>query len=394
MIRLLTLILSVLVVLNLQLAAQPAMTVAARPVEATVPSPREDIQFIDFTFQQPQVSHVSVHYRPIPDAEPTAGERYGVEAVLGGQEQIGSLVFAMVDEGGKPVQRLPMAVHATGADYEFLGLVIVPSYPFRVAVSGERTNGQAFARVFPRLFRPVSTPPGPAVPPGLPADIAEAFTQMIDRQSPEVIAERQALVAKSPTGMLVMPRVNVYDPMYEPLLSGQGPVGMRITYAVRFSETGRYNPGLHVYAQDPGDNIIGRNPMNVRLSTISPAPRLPHAPSEYADTFRVLMSQLADFLYEADTAYSFTVELVPNFVSLERVVFTPCLSMMQRFLNLRDPQAAFERLKNDNGPVTYRVSIGHRAFEGKVDGFYAESAMYRTFVADQTPPCAEGPPQP
>jgi hypothetical protein len=160
---------------------------------------------------------------------------------------------------------------------------------------------------------------------------------------------------------------------------------------VRFSETGRYDPALRVYAEDPSDNIIGRNPLNVRLSTISPAPRLWHAPSEYAETFRVHMSQLTDFLYDADTAYTFTVELVPNFVSLERVVFTPCLSTKQRFLNMRDPQAAFERLKNANGPATYRVSIGHTAFEGKIDGFFSESAMYRTFLADHMPPCDEQP---
>ena len=317
-----------LVALSLLMAAATprAQTVAPepRPVNGAEPPARGPIDLFAFDFEQPKFYEMSGHFGPSPAAQPTVGVRYGVRAGLAGQEDIATVIFAMLDERGKPLARLRLALVADSTNaYEFVGFMVVPDHPFRIAATGERKNGQAYATVFSRVFKPVKTAPPAAIPSGLPADVTAALQKILAG----VVAEREALVATNPSGTIVLPKMRIFNVKYQPLMSGVGrPVGIRVSYDAQFSETGSYNPRLHVFAEDPTDAIIGRNPLNVWLSTIIPAPRLAHAPTEYADTFRVYMSQLADFVYDAVIVYSFSVELVPNFVSLERGGFSHCLS--------------------------------------------------------------------
>jgi hypothetical protein len=47
-----------------------------------------------------------------------------------------------------------------------------------------------------------------------------------------------------------------------------------------------------------------------------------------------------------------------------------------------------KRLANE-GQTTYRVYIGGKAFEGRIDSFYGEGTFYRGFVKEAVPACPQ-----
>jgi hypothetical protein len=369
------------------------LSVAAAPQSLTnvAPQPRADqIEFVKFEFQEPHLYELSVHYGPI-DGEPSAGLEYGAEAVIGGEEAIASATLHVVDEMGRKIQPVPIATHSTGGSFEFLGLMTVPSQPFRILLEGESVDGKAFKRAYPRLFRPVNEPQArlPRFPPDFPRELVAGFQQMFDHLAPKTIAERQALVAGNPDGKIVIPRFQVSNVTYAPLLAPGGrPVGLRMSYDVEFSTAGRYRPELRVFAEDKEDFIVGRNPLHPLESTIVPRPRKAHSPDEEAEYVPGLLAQLTDYIYEAGTHYRFTLELLPNFIVLDRDKTTLCV-IHQRFRLERDPARAFARMVANEGPTTYRVSIGGNAFEARIANFYGEGTFYRNFVAEGGRDCAD-----
>ena len=86
---------------------------AARPLQNIAEPPRAGkIQFVGFTFQQPRLYHMGVHYGPI-EGPPSAGVQYGVEASIGGDEGIATATFHVTDEAGAAMQPIRMAAHST-----------------------------------------------------------------------------------------------------------------------------------------------------------------------------------------------------------------------------------------------------------------------------------------
>lgn len=380
------------------LAGQPAVPqsqTAPRPVREVTARPGVgNVEFVSFDFQQPALYHMlTVHYRSIEN-EPSIGARYGVEAVLGGEEAIATAAFDAIDEQGVSVQRLAMVHQSIGVagQFEFIGLMTVPAHPFRIVLSGEAVDGRSFRRVFPRLFRPVAEPPpGLQFDPDDPRELAVAIQQKFDELAPTAVAEREALVAENTSGRIVMPRARVSNVLFAPLLSAAGrPLGVRITYDMEFDQRGRYNPELRLFAEDKTDFLIGRNPLRVLNSTIAPVPREAHAPHEEARDIPGLLAHRADFLYEAHTVYRFSLELVPSFIAVQKDRTTPCLSQ-QRFRLETDAQKAFARMMGSGAAATYSVFIGGTAFEGRIDGFYGEGILYQAFVEEGTPACEESP---
>ncbi|HVH55060.1 MAG TPA: hypothetical protein VM791_02315 [Vicinamibacterales bacterium] len=67
------------------IAGQLSVPAAPRTLQNIAQPPKvEDIEFVDFRFEQPQLYHLRAHYGPI-EGEPSAGVQYGVEAVIGGE---------------------------------------------------------------------------------------------------------------------------------------------------------------------------------------------------------------------------------------------------------------------------------------------------------------------
>ena len=138
---------------------------------------------------------------------------------------------------------------------------------------------------------------------------------------------------------------------------------------------------MRATAEHKDDVIIDLNSMRALRSTIEPSPHEVHAPEKEAEDIPGLFAQRADFLYEAGTRYRFTVDLVPGYVALERDKTTRCFSL-HHFQSERDPSKAFARMLSREGTTSYRVSIGFTMFDGRIDSFSDEGALYRNFRTD------------
>ena len=74
------------------------------------------------------------------------GEEYGVEASIGGQEAIATLLFQAIGADGALLQTIPMVLEETsvaGNNHDFIGLMTVPSQPFSVRAQRRRCVGAA-----------------------------------------------------------------------------------------------------------------------------------------------------------------------------------------------------------------------------------------------------------
>lgn len=366
-------------------------TDAPMPVRnVTKPPSDAEIEFLAFDFLQPEPMHVSVSLYRI-EGEPSSGARYPVEARIGGQEAIATASFEVIAEDGTLVQPLPIARRGTGSPgfSQFIGLMNVPSRPFRIVLTGESVDGRQFRRVCERLFRPVARPPERRPPADLPPEFAAHFRRQVDEQGPRLIAEAEAYVAGHATVPIVMPRIEVSKVMYAPLLSPAGhPIGVRITYDVEFSQEDQYDPRLRVHPEYLDQSTLGGSAeMRVLNSSLEPLPReahAPHAPAAAAYRDNPLVYG-AHFLYEARRVYHFTVELVPSFIQPMKRPAKPCV-VNQKFHTARDRTELAKRLASE-GQTTYRVYISGKEFEGRIDNFYGEGTFNRGFVQEAVQEC-------
>jgi hypothetical protein len=284
--------------------------------------------------------------------------------------------FVSFGPDGALLQPIPMVSQSIGVpgDYEFIGMMTVPSRPFRVRLSGNDVHGQRFTRLS-RLITPVADePPRTVIPPGFPPEFVSRIEQMFDETR---AAARHVIVVDNPTGRIPLPRTRIANVRYAPLVSGTGnPMGLKVTYEAEFSEAGRYNPELRIYAEDKADSVIGRHPLHPLRSTIQPVPHETYAPLKEAEEIPGLLAHRADFFYKAGTRYQFAVEVVPDFVKVLRDRITPCLWKQPPRYSEHE-RKAFARQLTREEPTTYRVWIGGRAFEGRIDGSAALARAMR-----------------
>jgi hypothetical protein len=155
MIRPIVLAASVLPVLAGQVTVLSPGTGTLTAVKDVTNTPRiAEIEFVDFEFQRPQPAHGGVFLFQI-DGEPASGIRNPVEANIGGEEAIATASFDVIAEDGTIIQPLPIARGERGGHSQFIGMMNVPSQPFRILLSGQSVDGRRFQRVYERLFRPV-----------------------------------------------------------------------------------------------------------------------------------------------------------------------------------------------------------------------------------------------
>jgi hypothetical protein len=389
MLRPFALAVTVLLVLAGQIAVRPPGTDTMMPVKDVTNAPRiEEIEFVDFEFQRPQPAHGGVFLFQI-QGEPGGGVRYPVEATIGGEEAIATASFDVLAEDGTIIEPLPIARGDRSGLSQFIGVMTVPSQPFRILLSGQSVDGRRFQRLHERLFRPGKGSLDIPQDAPLPLEYA-GQRRLMEEDAKRLLVERERLVAANATVPLVMPRLAVSTVMYAPLSSAGGrPIGVRITYNVEFSQAGEFDPRLSVYAGNPEENgILGQ--MRVLNSSLEPLPRLAHAPHESAGSNHrdSVLAYGADFLYEARSIYHFSVDLVPGFIAPSSGGSAACI-WREGFRTARDPEKAFVSLLAREGPGIYRVSIGGKTFEGRIENFVGEGTLYRSLVAEGTQDCAQ-----
>ena len=383
-------------------AGQPAGTfppsTAPRPViDKTQPPRTSDIAFGNFEFQEVMFAHGGPTLFPI-EGEPVVGAEYPVEGRIHEERAVATVSFSTIDLNGELIETIDMARAALIGSSRFLGLMTVPPRPFRVVITGEGVDGRPFRRLDDRVFRPQERKAAkPRLPQGLPPEMAQMaplIRQAIAEAEPQVLAERRALLAARPAGPIVMPRMRVSDVTYAPLFSAQGrPIGIRIAYNVTFSESGAYDAGLRVL-QRYGPDRQGEK-MNVLESTITPMPREAHAPHDPIVLNEYRTSPLewgGEYLYEANTVYHFTADLVPDFVIHSVDKNRSCVHY-QKFVYSPTSRKEFAEALASEKPSTYAVhsNVFSNAFKGEIPQFYGAGTFHQSFVAEGARDCGPQP---
>ena len=319
------------------------------------------------------------------------GKKYVVEAYVTGEEAIATLKFEAVDENGARIEPFSIARKPRPGWSRFVGLMIVPAHPFRVVLTGHGINGEPFSRE--RSFRPIDRALSrPQSRRSQTPEWADLIERSIDEVGPQLIAEAEADLAASPTGVIVMPRMHVFNVTYEPLLSVQGrPIGLRIAYDAEVSKAGEFNLGLSVQAKYVNDRWNALTSMQVLDSSIMPIPRernQPYSEVILNDIRRSPLESSLSYIYEEHTVYHFTADLVPDFVVHNLDKSKSCI-YYQRYRSSPWSQKAFAQLLGNETPTRYSVLVGGR--KGVIENFYGEGTFHHSFVADGAQDCGVQP---
>lgn len=364
---------------------------SAHPVErfTSDPSRVRGVLFFSFEFQQPYLGHEGPNFTRLK-GQPSAGAQYLVKAELFRQEVVATAKFELADEAGRVIQLLHLSKFDNSLDRgQYVGLVKVPSHPFRVVVSGKDLDGKRYRRVFANLFRPTNRPPAAALlPPKFPPAEATKIVTMLKLFEQLTIANMEKEVSKHPDGVIVMPRVEVSDVTYEPFVSEKdNRLGMRLRYKLRFSIDGDYAHSLQVFPVYEDENARGLVNMEVVNETIEPRPEPPsYATPDIHVDLNTLVRDGSEAWFENEVVYHFSIELIPNFVGQNASKTKFCMYEDQ-FENSVESRRTWEAMKASLAPVKYRVFINKMDWGGETKPFYAPKTFYDGFIREGAVKC-------
>lgn len=372
------------------LVTKPSQRAAGSPqpvkkqtvTDAALRAAAREIQILGFNFQEIYYGFEGPNYTR-SDREPTRGEVLLAEAAVFGVELIATARFELIDEGGRVIETLRFVKRDTANDDgAFAGAVHVPARPFRVAVSGTDVTGAPYRHVYERLFRP--TPDkhaAPRMPPGLPPGEEAGIRRLLAEQDAETKARFEREARKHPQGLIVLPRMEVSDVTYEPLLSdGAKPLGMRLRYSVRVSEDGYYRLDPYVTPVYTLNSLRGKVRLKVIEGDISPRPE--GMTGGAAEVLRFGVAR-----YKAGTTYCIVADLIPDFAIRNAAKTRFCITR-SRFGETAE--IVWRRLTTDESPVRYSVAVRGTDFSGETGDFFPPGVFYRSLRAEGAGECAAG----
>lgn len=330
-----------------------------------------------FEFQHPYLGHEGPNFTRT-DGEPSAGARYLVRADLFWQSPPATVKFELVDAEGRPLGLLRLSKLDTSAeDFVFVGSVAMPSQPFRVQVSGTGAGGAPYRRLCGRLFRPLNRPPSPPLlPRGLPPPEAKRISEGLTELERQATAAAEKEASKNPDGVIVLPRTEVSNVTYEPLLSAGGSVlGLRLRYDMRYSAGGDYGHSIQAFPDYRGD-FRGLVDMQVIAERIEPKPRPPSyaTPKIWVD-LTTLVKYGSDAWYEGGVVYHFTVDLAPSFVGQNAAKTKFCVAE-DYYTYKSKPKRVWEELLASKAPVGYKIFLNQAGYAGETGPFHPPGSFY------------------
>jgi hypothetical protein len=343
----------------------------------------DPISILQVRIQELKFGHEGPDYFDV-DRAPFRGKQEVVEAVLFGQEAIATVRFELVSESGQLLSIVPAFHVGDGADADDYYLQVeVPQQAFRFRIEGRDRQGRPYASVFPRLFVPVE---GSAPKPGFPVGLNEEQSRRL--QDFMVAAEQRtrekfASAAKAyPDGAIRIGGWSISAATYEPLVSPQGNVlGMRVRFRVQFESPGYYALAPNVFPLYANYRWRGTVGMKVLDASVNP----PLAADGPADTLRYG----AAAHYEADIAYRFAFDLVPDYVIRNEAGTRYCLNTQGLRNGARLPE--WEAIRASEEPVKYRVEIWSLDFSSETSAMYPQKAYYEGFLREGALDCGATP---
>ena len=339
----------------------------------TTPRSAKAIDFFAFDFQSLIWSRHGPSYFEI-ETPPVKGREYLVEADVSGIDAIASLRFYLADEAGSSAEPLIMwKADDSESDGEFLGFVTVPSHPFLVVVVGSDRHGTPFRRAFPDVIRPVdSAQERPLLPPGIDGSQADQVQRWVDELRGRLKARSAQAEQLHPGGVIALTRSSILDMSYEPFHSSDGsPIGLRLRYRIRFAADALIAAVPTVSPRYSNRDWLGVVKMKPLQGNITPAPEFRGAAS-----LTDVIAYRGRASCRAGVTYSFTVDLVPDYV-IQGVRNGRFCLYERKFERRLDRWAA---IRASTAPVPYSVSIRDLDYDAEVPSFFPQGTFYDGFV--------------
>ncbi len=364
---------------NAQVTRAPIRIVSSAAVET------REIDLLRFDFQEIYYGFEGPNYTRMK-GEPPAGAQLIAQAQLFRPEAVSTARFEFVDALGRDLNQLFFTKKNTDIlDGDFVGVVSVPDEPFKVRVSGLDVTGKPYRRTYSRLFRPgKGRPAAPRLPSGIPANQAASLRQMLEAHEQQA---RKRLVEegrRNPDGTIALPRVEVSEATYEPLMSNRGNViGIRLRYAVRVSHDGNYSLQPWVRPLYANENL-----RSVEMHPIAViADPLPEGLN--AKTAELHLRYGGGATYRAGKIYRFVVDTIPSF-AIQNAQRTRFCIMRSTFKGSPALEATWRSITMSDHPVSYGTNIKWTTFAGRTDSFSGLGVFYRSFLKEGAQECSGG----
>ena len=327
------------------------------------------LRFLTFAFGREGPMDV-----PLP-TPPVMGREYFVEADLSGIESAASIHFELLDAAGRALQILTMWKASDGStDGEFYGFITVPNQPFRAVATGTSTGGAAFRSVLGTLFQPAASgpPDQPILPPGIPANQSARIQGMVNAYRQQIQAQATQAAADHPGGVITLARAVVSRIAYGPLASASGaPIGMRLRYAIQFPSRQTITAVPYVFPVYQATAWRGTVTMKPLTGTITPAPQM-----EGVQSLQDVIVYQARATYQAGVTYTFTVDMVPDFVFRGTQTGRFCIHE-QKFTN----RTVWDALIASPAAVPYTITISDTETVAGIRAFFPQRTFYESFAA-------------
>lgn len=302
---------------------------------------------------------------------PVMGRQYFVEADVSGLESAGTVRFEVVDAAGRAIQT-PVMWKATdsSSDGEFHGFVTVPNQPFRVAVSGTTRGGAQFRSVLGDPFQPAASGP------------VETLPALVESYRQQLLGRAAQAVRDHPGGVITLSRAVVSRISYEPLtMTSAAAIGMRLRYSIQFPSRQTINAFPHVFPVYQPTAWRGMATMKPLGGTITPAPGIAGVQS-----LRETIVYTAQATYEAGVTYSFTLDMMPDWVFQGSETGRFCIHE-QKFTN----RPVWDALIASQTAVPYSVTIFDTETVANIPVFYPQRTFYESFAAGGAFDCGPTP---
>ncbi len=316
---------------------------------------------------------------------PVMGREYFVEADLDGIESAASVRFELLDANGLSLQQLTMWKASDGSsDGEFYGFVTVPNQPFRAAIRGTTVNGAPLRAVLGVLFQPAAGGPADTqvFPTGISAGQLAQLQDMVNAYRRQMRARAIQAAADHPGGVIVFARTQVSAIAYEPLVSPSGsPIGMRLRYSIRFPERQTITAVPHVfpvYSETAWRGMVTMKPLS---GTITPAPQMVGVQS-----LQDVIVYQAAATYQAGVTYSFTIDMIPDFVFQGTQSGRFCIHE-QKFTN----RTVWNALVASSAAIPYSLTISDTGTIANIPSFLPQRTFHESFVSGGAVDCGPVP---
>lgn len=226
------------------------------------------------------------------------------------------------------------------------------------------------------------------LPPDLTPDNAKRITAALTEMEKQTLAKFETRANKNPSGVFVMPRVEISNMTYQSFVSPQGnKLGIKLSYDIRFSVDGDFAHSIQVfpnYQDYDRRSLVGMEVLSEEI-TPKPAPPSYATPDIHVD-LNTLVKYGSEAWYKGGVVYHFTINLIPDFVGQNATKTKFCVDE-KHYENKAASLRVWQRMKLESNPVEYRIFLSGMSDGGDTEPFAPPKVFYDGFIKEGAVKC-------